>query len=435
VRLRQPQAHPTTSIQSVFQPIVPDYYINGYYPYNGAFSYARAPGSVTSFNVTATYPWSSSKVISNVLPLYYVITPFPSSGSIPTWLSLSAPASATMEKNHASSGTLTMIVSDTAESGQSTSFALDAYFTDPLTGITGYFVIDFNIVVESTATGALPTRLISTPVQTIPQTPPLFLSSSWALGVGLCDLSSTTHCATRFGITWSSEDGVKTDFTVPSYTAAGSDNTFVVATLGLQASNGSYYWPQYVAIAPTTGSTWQLQMQIIYPHSAPCFHNTGTVSAGSAESLQIFYSLGWLAQDSSGSNFLYGSQCTNGGAPGSTVTGGGQEPFAFESYDGTSSDFNSLIVNANPVFSYTSNGGVSWTPPTHEFSATSNGGGLGGWTVGGSTYSPPSNVVEAGPNISSNCASAATSQIYLGSTSQSPLSSSCGTNSAWVELQ
>lgn len=190
---------------------------------------------------------------------------------------------------------------------------------------------------------------------------------------------------------------------------------------------------QYSLIAPTSGNTWQFQMQYLYSAGGPaCIHNTGTYTSGLSPFMEIVYSSthGWLAVDPSFS-YIYSAFCTNVSAL--TVFGAnGQEPFAFESYDSTGGDFNSLLISSNPIFQYSADGGSTWTNAPAAFVVDANG--LAGWGsyVIGSNVATPANVVEAG--FLQSCSGASLYQLYLGSTSQSPLSSTCGTNTNLDEL-
>jgi hypothetical protein len=327
-----------------------------------------------------------------------------------------------------------------ASSGQDGSFALGAYYTDPVSGISAVFVIEFVIIVNESDSGALPSIPVSAPPASSSASgiSPASLTNSWALGAGLCDSSSTTACGGTH-VSWSSEDGVRAYFTLPSWGDSNAYPNYITVNLQTQASNGSYYLMQYVAVAPlTSGYAWQLEMWILYPHARACAHNTSTVSAGTTENLDIYYYSPtgvWLAQDGSGNNYIYNSACSSfsGGAPGSHVASQAQEPFAFESYDGTSSDFSSFLMFAGWVFQYTSTGGNSWTNTAGAFVVDANNpsGGWPAYTIGGGTATL-SSFVEAGS--SQTCSGASTLQVYIGYDTQSPLSSTCGTNTQLTQL-
>jgi hypothetical protein len=417
----------------VSNPTIPNFYVNGFYPYTGTFNYTRAPASSTSVNITATYPWSTYPSVANSIPLNYSIKPFPLSSSMPKWLAVSfSPSSEAMARGKSASTTMEITLSSEAQSGQSGWFALDAFSTEPVSGTSGVFVIDFQILVNNSATGALKSMSVSNP-SSGPLTPsPPALASSWALGAGLCDSAKTTPCGGT-SITWSSEDGTRDHFTIPSFVTNGDGAVALMVNLASVASNGSLYVMQYLLWAPGSGTNWLLNMQIQYPHTNGtfCSHNTGTVSSStySTDTLEIYYSTGWLAQDSdTGQNYLFSSNCSPG-APGSTASGA-QEPFAIESTDGTSGDFSNLVLNVSPVFQYTSNGGSSWTNPAGAWVVDGCSTCISSWSnyVVGDGTATPSYIIEAGS--SQSCSGATTYQVFVWDTTQS----TCGTNTILTKL-
>jgi hypothetical protein len=228
---------------------------------------------------------------------------------------------------------------------------------------------------------------------------------------------------------------VRDHFTIPSFVTNGDGDVGLSVNLASAASNGSLYIMQYLLWAPGSGTTWQLDMQIHYPHSnGYCSHNTGTISSStySTVTLQIYYSTGWLAQDSdTGQNYLYGSQCSPGAA--GSKASGAQEPFALESTDGTSGDFSNLVVNINPIFQYTSDGGSTWTNTAGAWvldgcgSTCLSSWGTSYYLIGGGTATP-NYIIEAGS--SQSCSGATTYQVFLWDTTQS----TCGTNTMLTQL-
>lgn len=146
--------------------------------------------------------------------------------------------------------------------------------------------------------------------------------------------------------------------------------------------------------------------------------------------MEIFYNAVqkvWYAYDGdTGRNYAYSSYCSS--VPTSSgFTSENQEPFAFESYDSTASDFSSVYMNVNPAWSYATTG--SFQTPAHDWAINSASAGSWGYFVGGGG-AVPSGFVIAGNAI---CSSLSVGQIYIGSNTQGILKS-CGTQTYDVKL-
>ena len=222
-------------------------------------------------------------------------------------------------------------LSSQAQSGLEGSFALDANYTLPTTGLSYVFVIVINVTPSAAATDKLPSTPVSNSVSEAAASP--LTSSSWALGAGLCDSSSTGSGTIApcngSGIVWSYYDAVDETFTVPSYT-----NSVATTYIELNANEAYDSLLQVVLIAPASGSTWQMQAWALFSNGGSCHFNTGTTSSGRiGETLELYWvsGLGWLEYNQPMPlSYQYSNYCS-GMPSSSSFYDVNQEPFAVES--------------------------------------------------------------------------------------------------------
>jgi len=382
-----PKASQITS-RNYETPVPVTFYVNGFLD-KGVFNFSVPPGSHSTLNITATYPWYEIPAIDRLIVIQYSLAPFPLSSSVPDWLSLTMPSSlATMANESSSSSILHIEIGGATQDGVRGSFALHALYTDPLTSTQVLEVIVFNITADSASSQSLP----STPLilsNNHPVISPL-TTSSWALGAGLCDKSSTNPCG-GVGIQWSSTTGVETTIeSVPSFTE--SYTTYIT----LNAWFASGYLFQLVLAAPSSGSTWQESGWVLYPSGPACHFNTNTVTAGTLSWLMQIEYVGspfntWYFGDSQYS-YQISSHCTLTSS--TNLYSWNQEPFAFESFDTTGSNFNGLLMGVNPAFEYLYSG--TWYNVPGAYVVNSNNANSWGNKVIGGGSSTPSVIGEGG---------------------------------------
>jgi hypothetical protein len=309
-------------------------------------------------------------------------------------------------------------------------------YTDPVTGISVTYVMVIAMAISATTSGGLSIVSPAAPHPTeIPAIHSMTSNSdrtprreNWGFGAGICDSSTTSDCSGPHSVSWGSQNGMMENVTVPSFTDSGGSTS-----IQLNGAPNSTDLIQITLTAPSSGSTWNEGFQFLYPklpHGGDCTTTTGTVSAGTYMSLQILYTTGgnkWVGVINGNYIAIETSYCSGDGPNPQTTTfdAENQEPFAVESTDTTASHFNSLLVITDYVYKYSSNVNcgsncVVWNTNTAYVVTTT--AAWGPFVIGGSA--PPTGVVEAGIV---QCSTIAAHWVYLGSNTQSPLSSTCGT--------
>lgn len=409
-------ASSTSSSKNFMTPVSASFYINGF-PDDGIYNFSVSPGSQVSLNVTATYPWAAFPS-AGTFTITYSLNPFPLSSAIPAWLEpFVSPPSSTLVRGIASSAVLQIGLGDMITDGGRGSFALHATYVDPISNRQIVHVIVINVTASSSPGPILVSRVMAE--NSGPSVSPS--TSSWALGAGLCDSSTTSSCSGG-GISWKTVVGISTWLTVP--TGFTDSSTTYITLNGIPAPGGGWFF-QMTLLAPSSGTTWQETVWVMGPNGYGCNFSPDSTTSGSSWTMVIlynsFYGI-WYASDPNGS-WQISSYCSV--PSGSSFYSIDQEPFAFESYDLTYSHFTSLFLDATPVFQYEVSG--TWYNPPGAYVVNANdASSWDGWAVGGGSATP-SQVLEGGHL---QCSSLNTYELNLGYYT----SVSCGTNTFGTKL-
>jgi len=259
--------------------------------------------------------------------------------------------------------------------------------------------------------------------------------TSWAVGVGVCSGNNTGNCG-GYGTNWNQASAVESTFTVPSwgYTCGGTCNpSFFVETIGI-----AYNYVIQLAIGQwwegasnsTSPSLWGEEIAWVKPlSSAPNnygSYNVGTFSSSSSITMKLGYTASeWYATDGGATTWYFNGYFANVPSV-TTIAQYNQVPFAFESYDTTGTDFNSLYVSVSPTVQYYTS---SWHTPLSAVVVPGNAGhsawcGSGFCAFVGGNTSVPSSYVDAGIHQRPNQISSG--QVYTESNTQGYLSSCSG---------
>jgi hypothetical protein len=430
-------------------PVQANFYINGS-PYVGLVDYSVSPGSSVSLNVTATYPWSAYPSLSNSIFVSYAIESFPIPNAMPAWLSVASLPSVTIPNGDDASSELQVTSSKAVENGTQGSFVIEASYTDPVTGTHVVFemVIKMEILAnnasESPSSNSMGTHVADSYRNDVRSHNIVsnvhHREKTWAVGAGLCNSNSTGKCSGGEDVNWADQNGLTENVTIPSFTDSHA------ASIQLDVRLTSViYMIQLTITAPSSGSTWEEGFQYWDTQGDMCTSNIATVSAGTTVQMIVYYSgstAGWEGSFN-GDTFAIGDDyCYGHGSPSTTFGGVNQEPFAFESNDNTSGDFSSLLVSVPVVFGVTTDvncytGGiyepfcVTWVTYGAYVVNDPSGGNSWGPYIIGSGIAPPSSLVEAGHYL---CSSITGAQVYFGSDTKSPLSSTCGSQAVLTRL-
>jgi hypothetical protein len=427
-----PSASPadrTTQAWGSNQPVFMPFWINGY-PDVGVVNFSLPQGTDEQVEIYSQYPFTLPNPTE--VPVNFTILPFPISSSLPSWLSVTTPQSIQVTSAIASNVTLAIEIASGTANGTRGVFELRATYVDP----------DESTVIQVITIGITANSTVTSP-QSIPfsQLRPVPDPADWALGVGVCASNNTGNCGA--GVSWSSVTAVKSSFTVPNWSPPSESNstqtTYITVNAGI-AYNFILQVELCQEAAVCSGATttkWVEGFTTAQPLSGTngVYYNyyPGTISGGSATTLQIGYSTSyygdWYAEIGSSQWAIEYYTTTLPSV--SSLFNYNQEPFAFESYDHVGSDFNGIYMNVNPATEYYTS---SWQNPS-EVVIVRNDAGHSSWCGTGfcsiigtqGTYlSVPSSFLEAGhwqcPNQISNY------QIYIGSETQGYLNS-CGGSS------
>ena len=407
-------------------PVPANIYLNGSID-SGIMSFNARPGS-ESIIFEIAFPWASYPSISqnSNMVVSFAIYPFPAQSAIPSWVhvTVSAP-SLKVPYGESSSINLLITVDSTApQTGTIGSFEIGSHYTDPVTGLseTTFSVIRLNAGTPITTTnspisnsaGGGPDYQLSTSSsvgQLSDRGHGTGKDPSCAIGVGLCDSSAKTQCNNN-GISWSSVTAVSSGISYPSLSPSAA--TFFTVNANIAPN----MFLQITLLNPYGGShNWEVDLFYNDCSTNPCnYYNapiTGEGSSGST-TIEILYSSGWQALV--GANqwpfASWISQC----CPSSTAFNSkAQEPFAFESYSTTQSDFSGMSNVQSPSFEYYLSG--SWSNPPTGIVVNSNDGpaNSGSWPnipVGGGVATPTW-FLEGGH---SQCSSVSSPNVDIGDT-------------------
>jgi len=139
--------------QNFATPTAPYFYVNGI-AVSGTLCYSVSTVSNT-WNMTANYPWKIQNGTAYPPPVRveYTFAPFPLNGSIPAWLQLSMqPPYVTLAGGQNSTSNLELTLDSTVQNGQTTNFAVHAYYNDPISGSSVMSVIELGVVVNGSST-------------------------------------------------------------------------------------------------------------------------------------------------------------------------------------------------------------------------------------------------------------------------------------------
>jgi hypothetical protein len=427
-----------TSQGGAVNPITSWFWVNGL-PGAGLMNFSVPQGEQTSFTISAEYPIASANVPS--INMSFSVAPFPVTSVVPSWLSLVHPDNLTVVPGKVQSTALLVALGSSVPDGSSGQFELRAAYTDPLTGWHIQQIMTIRVTADSSAPTVQPQSKLN------PLPPYSGGTSSWALGVGVCSSNNTGNCGS-LGVAWSSATAVKSSFTVPSWdypTSACSSNcvpSYFVETLGiaynyiLQLAIGQWY---YGASNSSSPADWGELLAVVQPITngySVTDLGASSITSGHTITMTIGYdgASEWDATDGSASTWYFNGYFS--GVPNVTnIFEYNQEPFAFESYDTTGADFNSLYVSIYPSVQYYTS---AWHTPNSAIALPSSAGhsswcGSGFCSIVGSqapTVSTPTSFVEGG---NSECNTVSVGQIYIGSDTQGILSS-CGSTNTFETL-
>ena len=400
-------AQPTT--ERAFATAIPaEFQINGA-PDNGIMNLTLPEGQQSTINISAAYHVPTT--------ISFSIATFPLGTSLPPWLSFpSVPSSISLSEGRIGHTSLIVGVDSSLQNGEQGLFALRAHYLDPSNSMSIIQVMVFRVQVN-TFRNNMSTSPHTKSLESLDSLSPLTSTwTSWALGAGLCDSSSTSQCQSN-GVSWNQVTAIKTSYTIPNLKTQNA--TFIT----LNGSPASGYLLQFVVLMQNSNSYWEEQIQLLYPSSPACIVNLAQESSGASMSIEIGRdSNGWFAYDyNSLQNYYYSNYCSN--VPTSSdFYSQNQEPFAFESYDDNGSDFSLVYINVNPTFEYLTGG--NWVnPATAEVLNANDAGQWGSYVIGGG-FSTPSEFSEAGNH---QCSAISKYQIYIGYYTQGYLLN-CGTS-------
>lgn len=387
-------------------PVPITFFVNGFD--NSTYDFGSPPGSNVVLNLTAVYPWSVYPSVSGSILIQYSSVPFPLSGSIPGWLTPSIQTgSVAMSKGSPLSVDVLISIGRSAAIGLKGSFAIDARYTDPMSGDSMTVPIIINVTTSSLL--ELPQTKAQVANALSGNAPSTGSSTSWAIGAGLCGTNDNYLLCGGSGVNWGSASGVEAPLIVPSF----DDSTTTWIPLTAQISSSVAI--QSALLAPSSGSTWEEYIYLINGNNY-CGVNIDKVTAGSSWTLAILYVTyypAWVAGSSTDGILHKLSDYCSGVPSTTTLYNENQEPVAFESYDANPNNFVFFEMNFNPAFEYQQGG--NWYNPPAAFVVNANDYNTdwvlyGGYVVGGGNQTLW-DILEGGQL---QCSSVATYQLYIG---------------------
>jgi hypothetical protein len=422
VRAQGQKAEPSPG-SHVVDPVPMNFFINGFE--NTTYALSSPPGSNVMLNLTAVYPWNVYPFVNGPILVRYSFAPFPLSGSTPSWLTPSIQTSSlAMSKGSPISVDIYTSIGRSATIGLEGSFAIDAWYTDPVSGYSVTMPLIINVTTSNLL--LLPQTKAQIPNATPSNASSTGNSKSWALGAGLCGTNDNSLLCGGTGVNWGNVNGLEAPLTVPSF--ADSTTTWIPLTAGIFNSTVGI---QSALLAPSPGaSTWEEYIYVLNWGVNPpyaCGVNIDHVTAGNAWTLAILYITysapytGWYAGSTTdGVLKQLSNYCSYAPGPSTTALyNENQEPVAFESYDANANDFALFSMYFNPAFEYQQSG--NWYNPPAAFAINANNGNTnwtlyGGYVVGGGTATP-SMILEGGQL---QCSSIPTYELYTGYNGNGP---------------